>query len=383
MKKGANPAIPLYLKNEKKEKPENLLQAIGLHEQWLDSNGYQGEKIDLSYKDLSGIDFKGLNLKKGIFWQSDFSNACLTSANLSESNLMACNFSNANLLRANLYKSDLRSALFTNTFAVQVNLKGAILEDAFLKDTKLRSADFRGAKLTNASFWYSDLTNANFEEAILLFAKFYEAIFGDTNLNGIVRSETINFFGPCTLDIRTLIKSRDLPLKFLQGCGLPETLITYLPSLLIKPLEYLSCFISYSIKDKEFVGRLYSDLQGKGVRCWYAKEDLKIGDKIRATINESIKVYDKILVVLSKKSLRSEWVGHEVELALEKEKKQNKTFLFPIRIDSANIKTPPAWFKTIETTRHIGDFSNWKDRASYKLAFNDLLKGLKESAPQE
>jgi hypothetical protein len=88
-------------------------------------------------------------------------------------------------------------------------------------------------------------------------------------------------------------------------------------SLVAHPIQFYSCFISYSSKDQEFADRLYADLQNKGVRCWFAPEDLKIGDRIRDRIDESIRLRDKLLLILSESSIASEWVEHEVESALE------------------------------------------------------------------
>jgi hypothetical protein len=62
---------------------------------------------------------------------------------------------------------------------------------------------------------------------------------------------------------------------------LPDSLIEYLPSLLDGPIQYDSLFISYASRDQAFAERLYADLQNKGVRCWYAPEDMKIGDEFR------------------------------------------------------------------------------------------------------
>jgi len=57
---------------------------------------------------------------------------------------------------------------------------------------------------------------------------------------------------------------------------------------------YIGFFISYSSKDDDFAQRLHADLQHQGVRCWFAPEDLQIGDKFRIRIDESIRVYDKL-----------------------------------------------------------------------------------------
>src|SRR5208282_6616392 len=75
----------------------------------------------------------------------------------------------------------------------------------------------------------------------------------------------------------------------------------------------------------------------------FAPEDLKIGDKFRTRIDESIRIYDKVMVILSANSINSPWVEKEVEAALEKERKQNKLVLFPIRLDDAVMETDRAW----------------------------------------
>ena len=51
-------------------------------------------------------------------------------------------------------------------------------------------------------------------------------------------------------------------------------------SLVGKPIEFYSCFISYSSKDQTFAERLHNDLPDKGVRCWFAPEDMTIGERI-------------------------------------------------------------------------------------------------------
>src|SRR5436189_5614353 len=96
--------------------------------------------------------------------------------------------------------------------------------------------------------------------------------------------------------------------------------ITYIRSLAGKAIEYYSCFISYSSKDEAFAKRLYADLQSNNVRCWFAPHDLKIGDRYRDRIDESIRLYDKLLLILSKHAVTSSWVEQEVETALEKER---------------------------------------------------------------
>jgi hypothetical protein len=113
--------------------------------------------------------------------------------------------------------------------------------------------------------------------------------------------ETVQHDGPSIIGTSTLERSQgDIPEIFLRGAGLSDTFIEYAHALVQKPIDYYTCFISYSSKDEVFAKRLYSDLQSAGVRCWFAPKDMDIGDKILQRNNESIKMYDKLLLVLSK-----------------------------------------------------------------------------------
>ncbi len=157
-------------------------------------------------------------------------------------------------------------------------------------------------------------------------------------------------------------------------------MITYARSLINTPIEYYRCFISYSSLDEIFTRRLYADLQSNGVRCWFAPEDLKIDDKIRTRVDESIRLYDKLLLVLSQHSVASQWVEQEVETALAKERKEQRTVLFPIRLDGAVMEMEGGWPALVRNTRNIGDFTRWKRRDTYQKALDRLLRDLKAEA---
>jgi hypothetical protein len=62
---------------------------------------------------------------------------------------------------------------------------------------------------------------------------------------------------------------------------------------------------------------------------------------------------------------------------MEKERKQNKRVLFPIRLDNAVMETDQAWASNLRRTRHIGDFRAWKDHDQYQNSFERLLRDLK------
>jgi uncharacterized protein YjbI with pentapeptide repeats len=281
------------------------------------------------------------------------------------------------LTLVDLTLADLRRADCTAT-----NLTMARLTQATLWQTNFGMANLTMTDLSRAKIERADFTQADLDGAIVYEARLHNTVFGQTKLTNVAGLETCVHDGPSTLDHRTLARSGPLPLAFLRGCGLPDALINYLPSLLNQPFQFYSCFISYASKDHTFAERLYADLQNKGVRCWFAPEDMKIGDRLRPRIDETICLYDKLLLVLSKTSVESQWVEQEVETALARERQQDTTILFPVRIDNTVMPLETGWPALIRNTRHIGDFRDWESYAAYQQAFDRLLRDLKAAERQ-
>jgi uncharacterized protein YjbI with pentapeptide repeats len=296
---------------------------------------------------------------------------------------------------------DLRDAYLGDANLNKMDLSIVILRDATLRNATLRRtslfrADLRSADLIGADLYKTNLARANLRKASLYRAGFIDAnlrgadvngafvvstVFADIDLSEVEGLENIKHYGPSEIGMRTIHRSQGkIPEVFLRGCGVPEDFIIYARSLSIKPIGFYSCFISYSSKDQEFADRLYADLQNKAVRCWFAPEDLKIGDRFRDRIDESIRLHDKLLLILSEHSVSSQWVGDEVEAAFERERREGRTVLFPIRIDDAAMDSDKAWAATIRRTRHVGDFTRWKDNDSYQKAFERLLRDLQAKA---
>ena len=217
----------------------------------------------------------------------------------------------------------------------------------------------------------ADLSKANLSGAMLS-----ETVLANIDLSGATGLETCRHLGPSVIDFRTLAKSHPLPLVFLRGVGLPENVIDYLPSLVNQPIQYYSCFISYSSKDDDFARRIHADLQSNGVRCWFAPHDLPIGGKILDEIDAAIRLRDKVVLILSEHSIGSDWVEDEVKTAYEEERRRKQTMLFPIRLDDAVMETKEAWAAKLRADRNIGDFRQWKDHDSYREVFERVLRDL-------
>jgi len=144
--------------------------------------------------------------------------------------------------------------------------------------------------------------------------------------------------------------------------------------------HHASCFISYSSKDDALAQRLYADLKAYGVDCWFAPHDMKIGARIRPTLDQAIRQHKKLLLLLSRHSIESAWVEDEVEAALERERTERCEMLFPIRLDNAVTRpTAPAWATRLRRQVNIGDFSNWADPQAYQQALERLLHDLENA----
>ena len=66
--------------------------------------------------------------------------------------------------------------------------------------------------------------------------------------------------------------------------------------------------------------------------------------------------------------------------AMEREGRENRLFLFPVRVDEAVMEAPQPWAADVRRTRHIGDFRAWQQHAAYRTAFDRLLRDLTASA---
>jgi hypothetical protein len=343
-----------------------LNQGVEAWNRWRREN--PDVRPDLNRADLSEVDLSSANLSGAGLSKADLRGANLNGTNLSWANVILADLSGANLSRAHLSWAHLSVANFSGAYLSQAGLMQADLSRADLSRADLSRADLRGANLSRA-----DLGGADFGGATVAYTTF-----ADLDLSVVKGLDAVVHHGPSEISISTVYKSHgQIPEVFLRGCGVPDNFITYMGSLTGKAFEYYSCFISYSHMDEAFAQRLHADLQAKGVRCWFAPEDMKIGDKIRPRIDESIRVHDKLLLILSQHSVASAWVEHEVEHALDLEGERQAPVLFPIRLDDAVLDSQIGWAGNVRRGRHIGDFCAWKDHDAYQRAFNRLLRDLK------
>jgi len=334
---------------------------------WRNMNG--GGQLDLSGADLHGINLDNAYLGGVTSFDAhvfDASNVhMLCDTDLSNANLRGALLRETNLFNANLSHALLRGADLSNANLPEANLSG----------TELSGANLCGAHLHGADLSWAKLRGANLHDASI-----GHTVFAHVDLREVKGLAQIHHMGPSRVELHTIQLPQDgSALHFLRGVGMPDEWIDFWRTSMMLPIQYHSCFISYASPDETLARRLHADLQASGVRCWFSPHDLKIGDKFRQRIDEAIHLQDKLLLLLSKHSIESTWVENEVEAALEKEDRERRSALFPVRLDALVMQTSQAWVATLRRTRHIGDFTNWTDPQAYQSAFDRLLRDLKQS----
>jgi hypothetical protein len=289
---------------------------------------------------------------------------------------------------ADLGGADLKYALLEYADLSSAHLAEADLHGASLDATDLSRANLSGANLCEASLTVANLDSADLNGADFSAAGVLRTNFSNVDLSGAIGLEAVRHHGPSRIGIDTIYKSKGkIPHVFLRGAGIPENFIEYMASLVGTGIEIYSLFISYSTKDQAFADRLYAVLQAKGVRCWFAPHDLLGGKKTHRQIDEAIRMYDKLLLILSPASMESEWVRTEIAIARKREKERGQEILFPIalcpfkRIKEWEYFDSDVGKDSAREVReyHIPNFSKWKaDQDAYQREFAKLLKALNE-----
>jgi uncharacterized protein YjbI with pentapeptide repeats len=357
---------------------------------------YSDEALDLSGANLSGIDLTG-----AILSHIDFSGADLSNAILERTTLLGADLCNVTLSGAYLSQANFMYALLNNA-----DLTGAELNFAILDNANLSGADLSTSNLTNAVLRDADLTGARLRRATLIQSTFVRTILSDTEFDDSIVAgttfgevdlrrakglELVKHQAPSNLSIDAIYASEGLiPEAFLLGCGVPESFIAQISALVgaVRPIQFHSCFISYSKKDGEFATRLHARMRQARLRVWFAPEDIKGGKKLYEQINRAIQVYDRLLLVLSGNSMKSEWVMTEIRRARKTEVKEGRRKLFPIRLVDYDAVREWECFDAdsgkdlaVEVREYyIPDFSNWKNHDDFEREFNHLYESLKAEA---
>jgi uncharacterized protein YjbI with pentapeptide repeats len=385
---------------------------VGADLSWANLSGVDLSNANLRGADLSGANLSWANLSAAALQQANLRMANLSWANLNQADLEQANLRMANLSWANLGLAHLRTADLSRADLIEANICGADLRDANLSMASLRTADLsvadltgaklRGAKLNQASLkrvklMEADFSGADLREADLSDAEIGWTVFGDVDLSSVKGLVAVQHIGPSSVGLDTIRESKGhIPEKFLRGCGMSpweiEVARLYDPSLTptdIKgildadvfrkridgPVSIGGIFLCYSYADSQFVDKLHERLKESGVPIWLDRRDSK-AHRIDGQADRPVRLQDVVIVVLSENSVDTDWAKHELEIAHDKERSEQRDVLCPVALDQSwrrRVQVEALWRQLRK--KKVLDFSGWQsDR--FELEYAVLLDNL-------
>ena len=347
---------------------------------------------DLVDTRLTRADLTGADLRMATLARAYLDNANLRGANLSKAVLEGAHLEQAKLYGVDLSEADLSQVNLGSADMTEANLSQAMLQDADLSYASLKGASLTDASLADTIFNGTDLSGTDFSQAEL-----QDTIFGDLDLSEAIGLGEVIHDGPSRISTDVLARSKGkIPNVFLQGCGLSDWEIEeaklYNPNLsndevneilykmyelrATQALQISPLFLSYSHTDSEFVDRIGDCLTQKGIRYWRDIHDMKAG-RMEKQIDRAIRQNPTVLLVLSKHSLKSDWVEHEVRKARALGKELEREVLCPVALDDSwkDSHWPQRVMEQI-MEYNILDFSAWHNESRFDEMFRKLIDGL-------
>lgn len=96
-------------------------------------------------------------------------------------------------------------------------------------------------------------------------------------------------------------------------------------------------FLSHSHFDRHFVKRLAQDLSRYGVHVWVDEAEMMIGDSLIEKIRAGIDSMDYVVAIISRHSVKSEWVRREIDVAMNQEIAGRRVKVLPLLIDDCDL----------------------------------------------
>ncbi len=363
------------------EYEEKIYNLVG-----VDLTNFDFSECNLSFANFSEADLRGANFEESILKNAiidsvigdgiNFSNADLSNTSITNSKLSNCFFLKTVIENCNFSKSILTNADFQDSRGPKPNFSqcdvsesvftSSRIPEAIFENAKLNKVIFKGAQLFKSVFEGSEakestLVQCNIEEANLSRSNFEQSIFKDSILAGANICDTIltktdlsnTDLTRCKLNEGTQLNYSDLRDSNLKNVDLYKAKLertkVYYEDIeganlftnqlkgnffVMERKQRTKIFISYSHSDQDFACKLASAIDSESIDVWIDLEEILVGDSLIAKIREGIDSSQYVCALLSKNSVRSQWVKNELDIAMTDQLERRKVKVLPLVIEN-------------------------------------------------
>ena len=135
-------------------------------------------------------------------------------------------------------------------------------------------------------------------------------------------------------------------------------------------------FCSYAHEDSDFVDAAQDRLKDEGFLVWVDRIS-SIAGPLQQQVVEAIAASDVVLVTLSRHSVKSDWVEHEIRIAHDVEITEDRCVLCPVALDDSWKSRAGDVFWRPLFKYNVLDFSEWKEADTFKAQFERLMQGIR------
>ncbi|MFH1680576.1 MAG: toll/interleukin-1 receptor domain-containing protein [Candidatus Eisenbacteria bacterium] len=125
-------------------------------------------------------------------------------------------------------------------------------------------------------------------------------------------------------------------------------------------------FLSYANADRTYAKLIARDLSTRGIDVWYDEWSSRVGRAVDSMLSQAVGSMGWFVVLVSRASLASRWVGHEIDCARRLSRESGKPTILPAAVEDTEL---PAWV----TNTVFADF-----RADYRDGFERLFERIAE-----
>lgn len=134
----------------------------------------------------------------------------------------------------------------------------------------------------------------------------------------------------------------------------------------------MKIFFSHVSSDKPLIREICQHFPDH-LRSWVDEDELLVGEHIGPSIRDAIsEASDFVVLIVSTRTVSSEWVRREVKWALQREKRLGRTFLLPVVVDISAWKDLVPKSEQARKYLHLRDF----DRLSVKGLADQLVSSI-------